>query len=291
MTSELFRSEAELQEIAIVSLLLLSSTQQPSTAKSMYANSASLSAQLPWHMAGSQQLFQTPTASLPGSRVGSEEPLHQHQQQHQVILPPLSSLVSLPSSPPIPSNQLIIPSSPPTDQHVRRFSLMGLAAPIPASSSASQTVLHQAPPPLQLLETLTETETVSSPASIAYTSSTTTTTTTTTTTIKTASKQSREGIRATKEQLKVLLSVFEENATPTGLEHSQIGERIGMSRKAVRNWFQNYRAKVRRQSVNSGTATRGGGGGLVSRSGSGSLSESESGVGLSPPSLVAGGSV
>ncbi|KAI8841504.1 hypothetical protein BJ741DRAFT_594404 [Chytriomyces cf. hyalinus JEL632] len=275
MTSDLFRSEAELQEIAIVSLLLLSSTQHPSTAKSMYTNSGSLSAQLlPWHMTGSQ-LFQTPTASLPGSRVGSEEPL----QQHQVILPPLSSLVGLPS-PPIPSNQLIIPSSPPTDQHNRRFSLMGLA-PIPASASASQ-AMHQAPPPLQL-ETLTESETVSSPASIPYTSSSTATT----------SKQSREGIRATKEQLKVLLAVFEENATPTGLEHSQIGERIGMSRKAVRNWFQNYRAKVRRQSVHSG-ATRGGGGGsggLVSRSGSGSGSESESGVGLSPPSLVAGGSV
>ncbi|KAJ3403707.1 hypothetical protein HDU80_003818 [Chytriomyces hyalinus] len=280
MTSELFRSEAELQEIAIVSLLLLSSTQ-PSTAKSMYANSASLSAQLPWHMAGSQ-LFQTPTTSLPGSRVGSEEPLHQQQQQQQqqVILPPLSSLVSLPS-PPIPSNQLIIPSSPPTDQQNRRFSLMGLA---PIAASASPQAVHQAPP--LLLETLTESETVSSPASvpIPYTSSTAKTTTT--------SKQSREGIRATKEQLKVLLSVFEENATPTGLEHSQIGERIGMSRKAVRNWFQNYRAKVRRQSVNSGTTTTrggGGGGGLVSRSGS--LSESESGVGLSPPSLVAAGSV
>ncbi|KAJ3265674.1 hypothetical protein HDU77_004204 [Chytriomyces hyalinus] len=280
MTSELFRSEAELQEIAIVSLLLLSSTQ-PSTAKSMYANSASLIAQLPWHMAAGSQLFQTPTTSLPGSRVGSEEPLHHQQQQQQVILPPLSSLVSLPS-PPIPSNQLIIPSSPPTDQHNRRFSLMGLA---PITASGSSQAVHQAPPPL-LLETLTESETVSSPASIPYTSSTTTAKTTTTT-----SKQSREGIRATKEQLKVLLSVFEENATPTGLEHSQIGERIGMSRKAVRNWFQNYRAKVRRQSVNSGTtATRGGGGGgLVSRSGS--LSESESGVGLSPPSLVAAGSV
>ncbi|KAJ3259909.1 hypothetical protein HDU77_001568 [Chytriomyces hyalinus] len=273
MTSELFRSEAELQEIAIVSLLLLSSTE-PSTAKSMYANSASLSAQLPWHMAGSQ-LFQTPTASLPSSRVGSEEPVQQQhqQQQQQVILPPLSSLVSLPS-PPIPSNQLIIPSSPPTEQHNRRFSLMGLA-PIPASASSQ--AVHQAaaqPPPL-LPETLTESETVSSPASIPNTSTSTI-------------RPSREGIRATKEQLKVLLSVFEENSTPTGLEHSQIGERIGMSRKAVRNWFQNYRAKVRRQSVNS--ATRGGGG-LVSRSGSGSLSESESGVGLSPPSLVAGGSV
>ncbi|TPX65142.1 hypothetical protein CcCBS67573_g08225 [Chytriomyces confervae] len=281
MTSELFRSEAELQEIAIVSLLLLSSTQ-PSTAKSMYANSASLSgAQLPWHMPGSQ-LFQTPTASLPGSRVGSEEPVHE-QQQVVVILPPLSSLVSSLPSPPIPSNQLIIPSSPPTDQHNRRFSLMGLAPMIPPSAAASSQAVHQAAapaPPLLLLETLTESETVSSPASIPNTSTSTLTT----------SRQSREGIRATKEQLKVLLSVFEENSTPTGLEHSQIGERIGMSRKAVRNWFQNYRAKVRRQSVNS--AARGGGGGsLVSRSGSGSLSESESGMGLSPPSLGAGGSV
>ncbi|KAJ3235199.1 hypothetical protein HDU81_000718 [Chytriomyces hyalinus] len=251
MATELFRSEAELQEIAIVSLLLLSSTTQPRD-KSMYANnSASLSAQLPWHMAaGSQLLFQTPNTSLPGSRVGSEEPLL--VVQGGVTLPPLSSLVGVSTG-----GQLIVPSSPPTDGHSRRFSLMGLA-PIPAVAAM------QGGQNVAVVESLTDMETVSSPASVSYT------------TVTASRQSSREGIRATKEQLKVLLAVFEENATPTGLEHSQIGERIGMSRKAVRNWFQNYRAKVRRNS------TRGGNGGGDVRSGS--LSEDGS-----PPSLVAGG--
>ncbi|KAI8841509.1 hypothetical protein BJ741DRAFT_594444 [Chytriomyces cf. hyalinus JEL632] len=54
-------------------------------------------------------------------------------------------------------------------------------------------------------------------------------------------------IRATKAQLKVLEKIFLENAMPSGMMHQAISERIGMSKKAVRNWFQNQRAKVRRQ--------------------------------------------
>ncbi|KAI8841503.1 hypothetical protein BJ741DRAFT_594402, partial [Chytriomyces cf. hyalinus JEL632] len=60
------------------------------------------------------------------------------------------------------------------------------------------------------------------------------------------------GIRATKSQVKVLLDMFTENPTPSGIMHHAIAEQLGMSRKAVRNWFQNQRAKIRRLSIQSG---------------------------------------
>ncbi|TPX65143.1 hypothetical protein CcCBS67573_g08224 [Chytriomyces confervae] len=69
------------------------------------------------------------------------------------------------------------------------------------------------------------------------------------------------GIRATKSQVKVLLSMFTENPTPSGIMHHAIAEQLGMSRKAVRNWFQNQRAKIRRLSIQSGGGGSGGGGG------------------------------
>ncbi|KAJ3073957.1 hypothetical protein HDU98_000259 [Podochytrium sp. JEL0797] len=53
-------------------------------------------------------------------------------------------------------------------------------------------------------------------------------------------------IRATREQLKVLHAIFEENPMPSGNMHNAIAERIGMGRNTVRNWFQNQRAKMRR---------------------------------------------
>ncbi|KAJ3265673.1 hypothetical protein HDU77_004203 [Chytriomyces hyalinus] len=60
------------------------------------------------------------------------------------------------------------------------------------------------------------------------------------------------GIRATKSQVKILLAMFTENPTPSGIMHHAIAEQLGMSRKAVRNWFQNQRAKIRRLSIQSG---------------------------------------
>ncbi|KAJ3061416.1 hypothetical protein HDU98_002676 [Podochytrium sp. JEL0797] len=54
------------------------------------------------------------------------------------------------------------------------------------------------------------------------------------------------GLRANKRQLKVLFEVFAETPMPTATKHDEIAERIGMSKKAVRNWFQNTRAKMRR---------------------------------------------
>ncbi|KAJ3245881.1 hypothetical protein HDU78_008472 [Chytriomyces hyalinus] len=69
------------------------------------------------------------------------------------------------------------------------------------------------------------------------------------------------GIRATKSQVKVLLTMFTENPTPSGIMHHAIAEQLGMSRKAVRNWFQNQRAKIRRLSIQSGGGVSGGGGG------------------------------
>ncbi|KAJ3024393.1 UNVERIFIED_CONTAM: hypothetical protein HDU68_008217 [Siphonaria sp. JEL0065] len=53
-------------------------------------------------------------------------------------------------------------------------------------------------------------------------------------------------VRATKAQLKVLEQIFEGNPMPSASMHKAIAERIGMTKQTVRNWFQNQRAKVRR---------------------------------------------
>ncbi|KAI9349240.1 hypothetical protein BDR26DRAFT_1004323 [Obelidium mucronatum] len=53
-------------------------------------------------------------------------------------------------------------------------------------------------------------------------------------------------IRATRYQVKVLSAIYAENPMPSGAMHEAIGARIGMSKKAVRNWFQNNRSKARR---------------------------------------------
>ncbi|KAI8828260.1 hypothetical protein BJ741DRAFT_626821 [Chytriomyces cf. hyalinus JEL632] len=68
------------------------------------------------------------------------------------------------------------------------------------------------------------------------------------------------GIRATKSQVKILLAMFTENPTPSGIMHHAIAEKLGMSRKAVRNWFQNQRAKIRRLSIQSDGDASGDGG-------------------------------
>ncbi|KAJ3351886.1 hypothetical protein HDU83_008519 [Entophlyctis luteolus] len=52
--------------------------------------------------------------------------------------------------------------------------------------------------------------------------------------------------RATRQQQQALEVVFRENPLPNGVMHHAIATRLGMTRKAVRNWFQNSRAKVRR---------------------------------------------
>ncbi|KAI8841507.1 hypothetical protein BJ741DRAFT_594439 [Chytriomyces cf. hyalinus JEL632] len=54
------------------------------------------------------------------------------------------------------------------------------------------------------------------------------------------------GVRANKAQIKVLQHIFLTEKKPTGAMHDAIAERIGMSQGAVRNWFQNQRAKARR---------------------------------------------
>ncbi|KAI8828263.1 homeobox domain-containing protein, partial [Chytriomyces cf. hyalinus JEL632] len=54
--------------------------------------------------------------------------------------------------------------------------------------------------------------------------------------------------RATKQQVKILMQLFNQNATPSGTQHDAIAQRLGMTKKAVRNWFQNQRAKMRRVS-------------------------------------------
>ncbi|KAJ3208789.1 hypothetical protein HDU82_001921 [Entophlyctis luteolus] len=50
--------------------------------------------------------------------------------------------------------------------------------------------------------------------------------------------------RATRQQQQALEVVFRENPVPNGVMHHAIAARLGMTRKAVRNW--NSRAKVRR---------------------------------------------
>ncbi|KAJ3294575.1 hypothetical protein HDU79_010777 [Rhizoclosmatium sp. JEL0117] len=54
-------------------------------------------------------------------------------------------------------------------------------------------------------------------------------------------------IRATKPQLNVLYKIFAENPMPSGEMHAAIGLRIGMKKSTVRNWFQNQRAKAKKQ--------------------------------------------
>ncbi|KAJ3067156.1 hypothetical protein HDU98_009658 [Podochytrium sp. JEL0797] len=71
------------------------------------------------------------------------------------------------------------------------------------------------------------------------------------------------GLRATKRQLKVLLEVFSETPTPTAALHDEIAERIGMSKKAIRNWFQNTRAKMRRLANQRAAGEEKGDGGVV----------------------------
>ncbi|KAI8611731.1 hypothetical protein BC830DRAFT_1050333, partial [Chytriomyces sp. MP71] len=51
--------------------------------------------------------------------------------------------------------------------------------------------------------------------------------------------------RASKQQVQELLKIFSTTPTPSGIMHHAISENLGMSRKAVRNWFQNQRAKIR----------------------------------------------
>ncbi|KAJ3027537.1 UNVERIFIED_CONTAM: hypothetical protein HDU68_003623 [Siphonaria sp. JEL0065] len=62
-------------------------------------------------------------------------------------------------------------------------------------------------------------------------------------------------IRANKFQVKVLISIFAENPLPSGAMHEAIAERIGMSKKAVRNWFQNNRAKARKEQEAKGNSS------------------------------------
>ncbi|TPX72047.1 hypothetical protein CcCBS67573_g05953 [Chytriomyces confervae] len=76
----------------------------------------------------------------------------------------------------------------------------------------------------------------------------TTTTTTTTTHIHKILGPITANSRATKQQVKILLQLFHQNATPSGAQHDVIAQRLGMTKKAVRNWFQNQRAKMRRVS-------------------------------------------
>ncbi|KAJ3403706.1 hypothetical protein CcCBS67573_g05957 [Chytriomyces confervae] len=78
---------------------------------------------------------------------------------------------------------------------------------------------------------------------------------------ETSSPTTSGGIRATKSQVKVLLAMFTENPTPSGIMHHAIAEKLGMTRKAVRNWFQNQRAKIRRLSIQSGGGGSDGSGG------------------------------
>ncbi|KAI9351213.1 hypothetical protein BDR26DRAFT_1003252 [Obelidium mucronatum] len=53
-------------------------------------------------------------------------------------------------------------------------------------------------------------------------------------------------LRATKAQLVVLEAIFEETPAPSAAMHGAISDRIGMQLNAVRNWFQNRRAKERK---------------------------------------------
>ncbi|KAJ3118891.1 hypothetical protein HK100_000525 [Physocladia obscura] len=86
------------------------------------------------------------------------------------------------------------------------------------------------------------------PATTSRTAATTSFVSNLTSTLAVASGSS---VRATRAQLNVLEDLFRVNPVPSGVEHHHIAERLGMTRKSVRNWFQlsflvNNRAKLRR---------------------------------------------
>ncbi|KAJ3024392.1 UNVERIFIED_CONTAM: hypothetical protein HDU68_008216 [Siphonaria sp. JEL0065] len=54
-------------------------------------------------------------------------------------------------------------------------------------------------------------------------------------------------VRATKTQLIILEAIFEETPAPSAAMFGAISDRIGMSLNATRNWFQNRRAKARKE--------------------------------------------
>ncbi|KAI8611732.1 hypothetical protein BC830DRAFT_1044144, partial [Chytriomyces sp. MP71] len=62
--------------------------------------------------------------------------------------------------------------------------------------------------------------------------------------------------RASKQQVAALMEVFEFQPVPSSQLHEQLAERLGMSKKAVRNCFQNQRAKTRRTSSTSNALKR-----------------------------------
>ena len=54
-------------------------------------------------------------------------------------------------------------------------------------------------------------------------------------------------IRYSEYQTRELNDIFEFNKYPSSMEHSRIGDQIGLSRFQVKKWFQNRRAKERRK--------------------------------------------
>ncbi|TPX65139.1 hypothetical protein CcCBS67573_g08228 [Chytriomyces confervae] len=185
------------------------------------------------------------------------------QQTNAVFLPPLKM-----ASSPLSNNtfeqqqqqQLQYPASVHTAHHQQQQQMIAnpreplyLPSYAAAGASAGATYYHQQqqqhqhqqhpmPPTTTTLHTHHHHQPSTSPQPSH------TTTTTTTTQIHKILGPTTANSRATKQQVKILMQLFHQNATPSGAQHDAIAQRLGMTKKAVRNWFQNQRAKMRRVS-------------------------------------------
>ncbi|KAI8841511.1 homeobox domain-containing protein [Chytriomyces cf. hyalinus JEL632] len=191
---------------------------------------------------------------------------HRSSQQTNtaVFLPPLKMAGSFPLPNPLEQQQqqLQYPASVHTtttqQQHVittpREPLYLPSYAATPVAASGGATYYHQLQQqqhPMPPTTTTTTTTTLHhhhhhQPSTSPQPSHTTTTTSSTQ--IQKILGPTTANSRATKQQVKILMQLFNQNATPSGAQHDAIAQRLGMTKKAVRNWFQNQRAKMRRVS-------------------------------------------
>ena len=66
---------------------------------------------------------------------------------------------------------------------------------------------------------------------------------------KTNQKNPKRGRRLEEWQYEILFQNFKENTTPDSNEIKEIAEELKITSDKVKNWFQNYRAKIRRENI------------------------------------------
>eukprot|EP01115_Flamella_aegyptia_P011602 TRINITY_DN54_c0_g1_i1.p1 TRINITY_DN54_c0_g1~~TRINITY_DN54_c0_g1_i1.p1 ORF type:complete len:142 (+),score=25.57 TRINITY_DN54_c0_g1_i1:64-489(+) len=62
-------------------------------------------------------------------------------------------------------------------------------------------------------------------------------------------KRKRKRTRTTPRQLAVLEAIFEQNTTPNNATRRRLSEELGMNPRRIQIWFQNKRAKLKKNSA------------------------------------------